>query len=57
MVEFIAATATKTGLRVEADLDQGYYPTGRTISDHDFKALPVTGQEFHGEWNSSLAPP
>ena len=57
VVELIAATTTKTGLRVEADLDQGSYPTGRTISDRDFKALPVTGHEFHGEWNYTIQPP
>jgi Rhodopirellula transposase DDE domain len=57
VVQLIAATTTKTGLRVEADLDRGSYPTGRTISNHDFKALPVTGHQFHGEWNYTIQPP
>ena len=57
VVELIAATTTKTGLRVEADLDHGYYPTGRKISDRDFNALPVTGHEFHGDWNYTIRPP
>jgi Rhodopirellula transposase DDE domain len=57
IVELIAATTTATGLRVEADLDQGYYPTGQTISDRDFKALPVTGHEWHGDWNYTIQPP
>ena len=57
VVELIAATTTKTGLRIEADLDQGYYPTGQKISEANFKALPVTGHEFHGEWNYTIRPP
>ena len=57
VVELIAATATATGLRVEADLDHGYYPTGQKISDRDFNALPVTGHDWHGDWNYTIRPP
>ena len=57
VVELIAATTTRTGLKVQADLDQGYYPTGRTISDQDFNALPVTGHTWHGDWNYTIRPP
>ena len=57
VVELIAATTTATGLRVEADLDEGYYPTGQKISDRDFKALPVTGHDWHGDWNYTIRPP
>jgi hypothetical protein len=57
VVELIAATTTSTGLRVEADLDEGYYPTGQKISDRDFNALPVTRHDWHGEWNYSIHPP
>ena len=57
VVELIAATTTGTGLRVEADRDHGYYPTGRKIADRDFNALPVTGHQFHGEWNYTIRPP
>ena len=57
VVELIAATTTATGLTVQADLDEGYYPTGQTISDQAFKALPVTGHDWHGDWNYTLRPP
>ncbi len=57
VVELIAATTTATGLRVEADLDEGYYPTGQTISEQDFKALPVTRHDWHGDWNYTVRPP
>jgi Rhodopirellula transposase DDE domain len=57
IVELIAATTTRSGLRVQADLDQGHYPTGQTISNSDFNALPVTRHHWHGEWNYTIAPP
>jgi hypothetical protein len=57
VVELIAATTTKTGLRVQADLDEGYYPTGEKISDRDFNALPITRHDFHGNWNYTVHPP
>ncbi len=57
VVELIGATTTKTGLRVEADLDHGCYPIGQTISNRDFKALPVTGHDWHGDWNYTIRPP
>ena len=57
VVELIAATTTTTGLTVQADFDPGYYPTGQTISDQDFKALPVTRHDWHGDWNYTIRPP
>jgi hypothetical protein len=57
VVELIAATTTQTGLKVQADLDQGYYPIGQKISDRDFNALPVTRHDWHGDWNYTIRPP
>ncbi len=57
VVELIAATTTTTGLRVQADLDEGYYPTGQKITDRDFKALPVIGHDWHPDWNYTVRPP
>jgi len=57
VVELIAATTTKTGLRVQADFDDGYYPTGEKISDRDFNALPITRHDFQGAWNYTVHPP
>jgi hypothetical protein len=33
VVETIAATTTRTGLSVHAELDPGTYPTGQSVSD------------------------
>ncbi|MFC8277254.1 hypothetical protein ACFUJR_32930 [Streptomyces sp. NPDC057271] len=40
VIETIAATRTRAGLRVEARLDRGDYPTGIAISKDRFAALP-----------------
>jgi len=59
IVETIAATTTRSGLTVDAELDVGSYPKGIKISDKEMKTLekqPVTRHEFHGEWNYTLTP-
>lgn len=37
IVNLIANTTTKTGLKIQAQLDQGLYQTGIKINDHEFK--------------------
>jgi hypothetical protein len=56
IVELAAATTTQTGLRVQAEWDHGPYPTGQTISDTEFAALPISPHNWHGEWNYDVAP-
>ena len=60
IVETIAATTTRTGLTVTAELDTATYPTGIKIPDKDMKALEdqriLTRHAFHGEWNYTLHP-
>jgi Rhodopirellula transposase DDE domain len=56
IVNSIAATTTRTGLRVHAQLDEGHYPTGVKISDERMAALPLTRHEWHGDWNYTLDP-
>ena len=55
IVELIAATSTRTGLKVRAELDTGDYPKGTKITDKELAALPITKHEFHGEWNYSVS--
>jgi Rhodopirellula transposase DDE domain len=55
IIELIAATTTKTGLRIRAELDTEWYPTGVKISDQQMAALPLTPHEWHGDWNYTLA--
>jgi len=60
IVNTIAATTTRTGLRVHAELDTATYPTGIRIPDKQMTALETTGiltrQNFHGEWNYTIHP-
>ena len=54
MVQLIANTTTSKGLKVKADLDQGYYPTGVKISNKELAAVPLTAHDFHGAWNYTV---
>ncbi|SED65740.1 Rhodopirellula transposase DDE domain-containing protein [Streptomyces sp. 2112.3] len=56
IVQSIAATTTRTGLRVTAQLDTSTYPTGVQIKDAEIAALPLTRHTFHGDWNYALHP-
>ena len=57
VVELIAATTTRTGLKVQAALDTDYYPTGVKVTDAELAAVPLQRHEWHGEWNYTIAPP
>jgi hypothetical protein len=56
IVESIAATTTRTGLRVHAELDPARYDLAVTISDAELAALPLTAHHWHGDWNYTLHP-
>ena len=59
ILETIRATTTRTGLRVQAELDTGSYPTGIKITNKQMKNLTaqvITPHEFHPDWNYSIAP-
>ena len=55
-MQTIAATTTRTGLRVHAELDTGAYDPGIKISDPQMEALPLTRHDWHGDWNYTLRP-
>jgi hypothetical protein len=56
VVNLIASTTTKTGLLVQAELDTNVYETGIKVSDEEMAKLRLTPDEFHGEWNYTIAP-
>jgi hypothetical protein len=56
IVQSIAATTTRTGLRVHAELDTDSYEAGIRVSDQQMSALPLTRHDWHGEWNYTLCP-
>jgi len=56
IINSIAATTTRTGLTVQARLDDGTYPTGVKVSNAQMAALPISRHPFHGDWNYTLHP-
>ncbi|MGH9915334.1 MAG: ISAzo13 family transposase [Pyrinomonadaceae bacterium] len=56
IVDLIAATTTKTGLKVHCELDANPYPKGIAISDAEMATLNIQRADFHGEWNYTIAP-
>ncbi|WNV83888.1 ISAzo13 family transposase [Umezawaea sp. Da 62-37] len=56
IVNTIAATTTRTGLTVHAELDTDTYDTGVRVSDGQMDALPLDRHDWHGDWNYTLRP-
>ena len=56
IVDLIAATTTKTGLKVYCELDANSYPKGIVVSDDEMASFNIQRAEFHGEWNYTIAP-
>ena len=60
IVNTIAATTTKTGLTVHAELDRNEYPAGIKITNTQMRALDADGilnrHDWHPEWNYTLNP-
>src|SRR5215213_8724544 len=56
IVNLIAATTTRTGLRVQSALDPNSYESGIRISKQQMEELNIRRDEFHGEWNYTILP-
>jgi hypothetical protein len=56
IIDLIAATTTKTGLKVEAILDPRVYEKGIKITKAEMKLLNIHGDKFHPEWNYAVIP-
>ncbi len=54
IINLIAATTTKTGLRVKSVLDRNKYPAGVKVSDKQMAEISLQRDDFHGEWNYSI---
>jgi hypothetical protein len=54
IVNSIAATTTRTGLSVHAELDDGLYPLRVKVSDEQMAMPPITFHDWHGNWNYTL---
>jgi hypothetical protein len=56
IIQLIAATTTKAGLKVRAELDESKYPKGVKVSDAQLAAVNLSRHSFHGDWNYTIAP-
>jgi hypothetical protein len=56
IVNLIANTATKAGLKIRAALDRGRYPTGVPVAEEEFAAVHLKRSDFHGDWNYAIYP-
>jgi hypothetical protein len=54
VVDLIAGTSTRTGLKVRAELDHGTYPKGIKVTDEQLAAIPLHPHQWHGEWNYTI---
>lgn len=57
VIELIAATTTKTGLRIDADLDDGSYPIGVKVTAKELAAIPMRRHDWQPAWNYTIEPP
>jgi hypothetical protein len=56
IVNLIANTTTRTGLKIRAALDSAQYPSGIKVSDQELAAVNLIPADFHGEWNYTILP-
>jgi len=56
IVNLIAATTTKTGLKVHAELNTETYQPGIKVSDADLAQVKIRRDKFHGDWNYEIEP-
>ena len=57
IVNLIGHTTTRTGLKIQAGLDTGTYPTGIKVANAELAAVQLEPASFHGDWNYAIGPP
>ena len=56
VINLIAHTTTKSGLKIRAELDKRKYQTGLKVSNKEMESVNIKRTEFHGEWNYTISP-
>jgi hypothetical protein len=56
IVNLIANTTAKTGLKIEAEIDSNLYPKGLKVTDEELEHINIQKADFHGEWNYTILP-
>lgn len=56
IINLIANTTTRAGLKIRAELDHGIYPIGLKITDAELTGLNFKLTMSHGDWKYALLP-
>ena len=56
ILNYIATTSTRTGLRVTSQLNPQRYETGIRITDEQMAALNITANQHIPKWNYTISP-
>lgn len=56
IVKLIAGTTTSKGLTIKSKIDKSVYEKGIKITDEELSKINIKQNNFHGEWNYSIAP-
>ena len=56
IVNLIGSTTNESGLKVKCILDEWEYEKGIEVTDEEYNAINITRNEWHGEWNYTIAP-
>ena len=56
IVSLIAATTTRKGLKVRAEINHGTYPSGVKVDEDEMSKINLQRDPFHGEWNYEIHP-
>jgi hypothetical protein len=55
IVNLIANTITRAGLRVKDELDTRRYEADVKVTDVELAAVRIKRADFHGDWNYSIS--
>jgi hypothetical protein len=56
VINLISATTTRSGLHIQAVLDERHYVKGLSVSDEDMQQLRLRKHEQDLQWNYTLPP-
>jgi hypothetical protein len=56
IVNLIAKTTSKAGLKVRCVLDRKEYPPKVEVTDDQMNSINIKRDDFHGEWNYTIRP-
>jgi hypothetical protein len=55
IVQLIAATTTRTGFNVKAEIGPAQFPAGVTVTNDEMTAINLTAHALHRKWNYTIA--